>query len=76
MGLASEYRKVETTAVDAVIRDEIELVESWRAEQLEMAGYGAQAANELALRHDVDLHVAVNLVARGCPAELALKILL
>jgi hypothetical protein len=76
VALASEYRKVETTAVETVIRDEIELVESWRAEQLEMAGYGAQAANELALRHDVDLHRAVDLLRSGCPAELALQILL
>jgi hypothetical protein len=67
---------METTAFETVMRDEIELVESWRAEQLEMAGYGAPAANELALRHDVDLHVAVDLVRRGCPAELALQILL
>jgi hypothetical protein len=67
---------VETTAFETVMRDEIELVESWRAEQLEIAGYAAQAANELALRHDVDLHVAVDLVRRGCPAELALQILL
>jgi hypothetical protein len=64
------------TAAETEIRDETELVSAWRAEQLEMAGYGAQAAAELALRHDVDLHIAVDLVARGCPAELALKILL
>jgi ABC-type phosphate/phosphonate transport system substrate-binding protein len=63
------------TAADTEVRDEIELVEAWRAEQLEMAGYDAPAAVELALRQDVDLHVAVNLVARGCPTELALKIL-
>jgi hypothetical protein len=66
-----------STAAEIEIRDETaELVEAWRAEQLEMAGYAAQAAAELALRHDVDLHVAINLVTRGCPAELALKILL
>ena len=64
------------TAAETEIRDETELVSAWRAEQLEMAGYGAQAAAELALRHDVDLHIAVDLVARGCPAELALQILL
>jgi hypothetical protein len=58
------------------IREETQLVEAWRAEQLEMAGYGAQAAAELAMRHDVDLHVAVELLGQGCPAELALKILL
>jgi hypothetical protein len=63
-------------AAETEIRDETELVEAWRAEQLETAGYGAQAAAELACRHDVDLHIAVGLVARGCPHELALKILL
>jgi hypothetical protein len=62
-------------AAETEIR-ETELVEAWRAEQLETAGYGAQAAAELAIRHDVDLHIAVGLVARGCPHELALKILL
>ena len=65
-----------TTAAEPEIRDEIELVEAWRAEQLEMAGYGAQAAAELAIRHDVDLHIAIGLLGQGCPAELALKILL
>ena len=75
MALASEYRNVETM-VEPAIRDEIELVEAWRAEQLETAGYDAQAANELALRHDVDLHRAIDLIRGGCPAELALQILL
>jgi len=65
------------TAAEMEIRDDTaELVEAWRAEQLEMAGYAAQAAAELAMRQDVDLHVAVGLVKRGCPADLALKILL
>jgi hypothetical protein len=41
-----------------------------------MAGYDARAASELAMRQDVDLHFAVDLMARGCPAELALQILL
>ena len=64
------------TAAETEIRDETELVEAWRAEQLELAGYGAAAAAELAARHDVDLHGAIELLADGCPAELALKILL
>jgi hypothetical protein len=64
------------TAADTEIRDETELVVVWRAEQLELAGYGAAAAAELAARHDVDLHVAVGLLTQGCSAELALKILL
>jgi ABC-type phosphate/phosphonate transport system substrate-binding protein len=64
------------TAAETEIRDETDLVEAWRAEQLELAGYGAAAAAELAARHDVDLHVAVEMLAHGCAAELALKILL
>ena len=64
------------TVADTEILDETELVAAWRAEQLELAGYGAAAAAELAMRHDVDLHVATRLLATGCPAELALKILL
>jgi hypothetical protein len=28
------------------------------------------------MRHDVDLHLAVELLARGCPPETALRILL
>jgi hypothetical protein len=64
------------TAVETGILEETELVETWRAEQLELAGYGAAAAAELAVRHDVDLHHAVDLVSHGCAPELALKILL
>jgi len=64
------------TAVETQTREEAELVEAWRAEQLEMAGYGAQAAAELAMRQDIDLHVAIDLLASGCSAELALQILL
>jgi hypothetical protein len=65
---------VSTTETE--IRDETSVVETWRAEQLEMAGYGAQHAAELAIRHYVDLHVAVELISRGCAPELAVRILL
>jgi hypothetical protein len=64
------------SAVETEIHEEHGLVEAWRAEQLEQAGYGAVAACELAMRQDVDLHVAVRLLSQGCPTELALKILL
>ena len=64
------------TAAETELLQETDPVEAWRAEQLEMAGYGAQQAAELAIRHDVDLHVAVELVRRGCPADLAVQILL
>jgi hypothetical protein len=54
---------------------EIERIEHWRAEELERAGFSPAHASKLAARHDVDLHRAVELVQRGCPADLAFKIL-
>jgi hypothetical protein len=55
---------------------ELEKIEHWRTEELERAGYSRRAAGRLASRHDVDLHLAVELLQRGCSPELALKILL
>jgi hypothetical protein len=59
-----------------VFETEIEKIQQWRAEELERAGYPVRAAAELAARHDVDLHLAVDLLRRGCPLEVALQILL
>jgi hypothetical protein len=58
------------------IHDETGLIEAWRAEALERAGYGAREAATIAARHDIDLHLATDLLAMGCPADLALRILL
>jgi len=55
---------------------EMERIERWRAEELERAGYEPRAAGRLAVRHDVDLHSAIELLERGCPTDLALRILL
>jgi len=55
---------------------EIERIEHWREEALERAGYDRASASMLAMRHDIDLHEAVELLERGCPSELALQILL
>jgi hypothetical protein len=65
-----------TTAEPQVRPTEQELVEAWRAEALERAGYPEAAAAELAMRHDVDLHRAAELLQQGCTPELALKILI
>ncbi len=48
----------------------------WRSDELRRAGYRPRAALVLALRRDVDLHVAVELLEHGCPAHVALRILL
>jgi hypothetical protein len=65
---AAETRLAEDT--------EIERIEQWRVEELERAGYPVRAAAVLAARHDVDLHLAVDLLRQGCPAEVAVQILL
>jgi hypothetical protein len=51
-------------------------IELWRAEELERAGYSNRAAGRLAARADIDLHLAIRLLERGCSPELALQILL
>ena len=56
--------------------DETGLIEAWRAEALERAGYPAEAAEEIAARHDIDLHQATDLLQAGCPVDLALRIVL
>ena len=45
-------------------------------EELERAGYDPRSAAKIAIRPDIDLHAAVDLLARGCAPDLALKILL
>ena len=55
---------------------ESERIERWRVEELTRAGYDADDAVELASRSYVDLHLAVDLLERGCPPATALRILL
>ncbi len=62
--------------LDVYTETESERIQRWRAAELERAGYGEAEAAELAGRHDVDLHLAVELLERGCPAGTALRILL
>lgn len=64
------------SAAETQDRTELDRVEEWRREELERAGYGVAAAGELARRHDVDLHAAIALLENGCPAEVAVQILL
>ena len=65
-----------TAEVEVQEQTELERIEQWRAEELERAGYDRSAADLLAARHDVDLHLAVDLLERGCDRQLALRILL
>jgi len=54
---------------------ENERVLRWRLGELRRAGFGFQDAVLLALSPDVDLHLATDLLGRGCPVETALRIL-
>ena len=63
-------------AVDEVLETELERVERWRAEALVRSGYDAVAAAGIAARLDIDLHTAIDLLESGCPADLAVRILL
>jgi hypothetical protein len=65
---ATELRELEET--------ELERVERWRAEELERAGYELSAAAVLAASPGVDLHLAVELLERGCSQDTAMQILL
>lgn len=64
-----------THELDALETEE-ERVFSWRQESLLAAGYDLKYALKLALRTEVDLHLAVRLGRAGCPPETAAQILL
>jgi len=65
---AAQFEALEEAEATEVIR--------WRLTQLTGSGYPLEDAVALATRLEVDLHEASNLIARGCPPELALRILL
>jgi hypothetical protein len=67
MASAARHRLSEAEG-DEVVR--------WRKEELRRAGYGERAVRTLAREADVDLHLAIQLLARGCPERVALRILL
>lgn len=47
----------------------------WRTSRLREGGFDAQLAEALARDRAYDLHAVLELVDRGCPAELAVRIL-
>lgn len=48
----------------------------WRLSELRRAGFTADQASELAAAQDVDIRLAEQLLADGCPAATAFRILL
>jgi hypothetical protein len=63
------------TAEQEIVETELERVERWRTAELMRVGFAGDDAVALAARMDVDLHEAIELVQRGCPVELAVRIL-
>ncbi len=57
-----------TSEADAVVR--------WRFDELLRAGYDHEDAMALAHSRDVDLHLATDLLRRGCPSGTAVRIVL
>ena len=55
---------------------ESDLIRRWRFDELLRAGYDIADAADVALRGDIDLHLAASLVERGCPSRTAARILL
>lgn len=51
-------------------------VRRWRFDELLSAGYDTADAFVLSGRSDIDLHAATALLRNGCPADLAIRILL
>ena len=50
-------------------------VDEWRFQQLLAAGWPEADAVVLAARHEVDLHLACELIAKGCDPSTAWEIL-
>jgi hypothetical protein len=63
-------------SVEFALSDEKEQVLLWRAEVLERAGYESGLASVLSAVPDVDIHLATDLLRRGCPPRVAVRILL
>lgn len=63
---------VETT----IIETESERVERWRTDELLRVGYDFETATVMAAEPTVDLHTALDLIERGCPPDVAARILL
>jgi hypothetical protein len=47
----------------------------WRRDQLAAAGFPLPLASEIAGDTSYDLHAVIELVERGCPPDLAVRIL-
>jgi hypothetical protein len=65
-----------TTEVELLQETETQRVIRWRLGELLKVGYEWAQAMELAVRTEIDLHLATDLPGRGCPPKTAARILL
>jgi hypothetical protein len=68
MSARSRTTKAQTSASDPQVVE-------WRRSQLRRAGFPAALAEQAARDGQLDLHAMIELVERGCPPKLALRIL-
>jgi hypothetical protein len=68
MSTGSRTRKANATEGDPQVVE-------WRCSQLRRAGFPAALAGRTAGDRRLDLHALIELVERGCPPGLALRIL-
>jgi hypothetical protein len=59
----------------ASYESDLDPVQAWRFERLRAAGLPDQLAERVSVDGAIDLHALLELVDRGCPAELAVRIL-
>lgn len=64
---AAQFEQLEEEAAVEVLR--------WRFDVLMRAGFDMEQAAALAANVEIDLHLATKLLARGCPPDTALRIL-
>lgn len=65
-----------STTLDSHPADERDAVLNWRIQQFEALGFDGIQAKLLATKPEADLARARRLIGAGCPADLALRILL
>ena len=58
---------------DLRIAEDVQLL-AWRRERLAAAGFPLPLASRIAQDSRYDIHSLIELVERGCPAELAVRI--
>ncbi len=65
---AAQFEQLEETEAVEVLR--------WRFDVLLRVGFDIEQAAVVAANVEIDLHAAEDLLRRGCPSDLALRILM